>query len=443
MAKIKSFDIQDVGAPKFPDSYKVAEHMLLNFTDIGSNNNKFYSVELQEANGNFRIFTHYGRVGQQGAKEGRYFFKNEFKQEKGKTLEDCVKEAVQVEYKRILKEKQKKGYVPVDVSVSDVGSGRIQAKSNSLAGKTQCNLDVRVQRFVEQIYQEASKSLANTIRTPLGALSEAQIDKGFEKLEQIRKAIKYDDKKLLVQLSSQFYSLIPQKFYGRIDYDVVINNDEKADRQEELLQLMRDVYNVKGSLDSDIVAKYKAINTTIEALEKSDSEYGRLEYKVESTQSRHHPVKLFINDIFRVDLLSIKGRFNPKKLGTMELFHGSANKNILGILQRGLLIAPPCAEHTGAAFGRGIYFARHSTKSSQYCTRFHQNLNRNGFLFIGDVAVGRMKKVNYYTFDDRLESCYDSAMGVAGADLIHDEYIVYNPNQVEIKYVIDFTPRAR
>jgi len=32
----------------------------------------------------------------------------------------------------------------------------------------------------EQIYEEASKSLARTIKTPLGALSEEQIKKGYE-----------------------------------------------------------------------------------------------------------------------------------------------------------------------------------------------------------------------------------------------------------------------
>ena len=120
----------------------------------------------------------------------------------------------------------------------------------------------------------------------------------------------------------------------------------------------------------------------------------------------------------------MKGRFNPKKLKTMELFHGSANKNILGILERGLLIAPPCASHAGAAFGRGIYFARHSTKSAQYSTKFYDNIHDNGFLFLADVAIGRMQKVKNFTFNDRGPvSGYDSVMGVKGADLIHDEYI--------------------
>ena len=128
----------------------------------------------------------------------------------------------------------------------------------------------------------------------------------------------------------------------------------------------------------------------------------------------------------------------------MELFHGSANKNILGILERGLLIAPPCATFTGAAFGRGIYFARHSTKSAQYSTKFYSNLHNNGFLFLADVAVGKMQKTQHFTFSDNGPSKgYDSVMGVKGADLIHDEYIVYNINQVELMHVIDYTPKSK
>jgi poly [ADP-ribose] polymerase len=442
MANIKSYVIGDPDEPGFGENYKVVNHIVLNFTDINNNNNKFYSMELQESGGGCRIFTHYGRVGAPGTKEGRYFLKSEHKPRGDKSLEEYVKEEAEREFQSLLNSKKKKGYVPVEVAVANVGSGKAKPVLKNIS---MSSLDCRVEKFVGQIYEEASKTLASIIRTPIGALTESQINKGFEKLWQIRKAIKYFDNRLLTELSSQFYSLIPQKFSRRIDaYEAVIDTNEKADRQEEVLQLMRDVYNVREEFDSDIKAKYKAINTKIEPLESSDSEYKRIEDKVEVTHSRHHPIRLHIDNIFRIELNSAKGRFNPKKLSTMELFHGSPNKNILGILQRGLLIAPPDAQTNGAAFGRGIYFARHSTKSAQYSTRFCTNMHKNGFLLAADVAVGRMQKVSYFTFNDKgLSPSYDSVMGVAGFDLIHDEYVVYNVNQVELKYVIDFTPKSR
>ena len=444
MGSKKSFKIGS-GEPKFGDKLKVVDNIVLNFTNISGNNNKFYSIELQECDGNYRIFTHYGRVGFEGTKEGRYFLKEDYTQTNGKTIDEIIREESLEEFNKILESKKKKGYVPIDVFQADVGSGKVESKINNQFRKksTKTSLDSRVQGLVVQIYEEASKTLENTIRTPLGALSESQIDKGYEKLKQIRNAISYDDRKLLVELSSQFYSLIPQKLSYKLGSEIVIDETSKADRQEELLQLMRDVYSVKGSLDSDILAKYKAINAKISPLDKTDEEYLRIEEKIAKTHSSSHNVKLYVDNIFSTDLFSVKGRFNPRKLESMELFHGSANKNILGILQRGLLISPPSAQFNGAAFGRGIYFARHSTKSSQYSTKFHSNIRKNGFLFLADVAVGRMQKVSRYTFGKTLEPGYDSVHAVSGFDLIHDEYIVYNTSQVELKYIVDFTPKSR
>jgi len=441
MTKVKSHDIGSFDEPQFGENYRVLQHVLLNCNNISGNNNKFYSLELQESDGQLRIFTHYGRVGLEGVKEGRYFLKRDFSAEDGKSVLDCLKEAAETEFQRILNSKKKKGYVPVDVTLSLVGSGRVESKAAEIK-TSKSSLDARVQSLVLQIYEESSKTLESSIQTPLGALSESQINKGYDKLEEIKRERARGNITKLVRLSSDFYSLIPQRFSHRIESDAVIDSDEKICKQEELLQLMRDVYCVRGFLGSDIDVKYKGIKAVVEPLKKGDSEYQRLEDKVFSTHSPNHNVRLFVNNIFKINLLSVQSRFNPQKLETQELFHGSANKNILGILQRGLLIAPACASFNGAAFGRGIYFARHSTKSSQYSTKFHRNIHSNGFLFIADVALGKMQKVTSYTYSNSLRSGFDSVYAQTGNDLIHDEYIVYNPNQVELNYLIEFTPRS-
>ena len=153
-----------------PCKYNVLEQIVLNCTNIDGNNNKFYVMELHELDDKYRIFIHHGRVGDPGVKLGKDYPKTS-------------KEEAEKEYQKILKEKQKKGYVAVELESSE-------AKTKKTA-PTKCDLDLRVQKFVEQIYEEASRSLSNTIRTPLGALSESQIEKGRQKLEQIRKAIQY------------------------------------------------------------------------------------------------------------------------------------------------------------------------------------------------------------------------------------------------------------
>ena len=48
------------------------------------------------------------------------------------------------------------------------------------------------------------------------------------------------------------------------------------------------------------------------------------------------------------------------------LFHGTGRENLLSILSRGLLIAPPEAALCGHAFGKGVYFADQFLKSKNY-----------------------------------------------------------------------------
>ncbi|VDP07623.1 unnamed protein product, partial [Schistosoma curassoni] len=50
----------------------------------------------------------------------------------------------------------------------------------------------------------------------------------------------------------------------------------------------------------------------------------------------------------------------------MLLWHGSRLTNWVGILGRGLQIAPPEAPSSGYMFGKGVYFADCSSKSANY-----------------------------------------------------------------------------
>ena len=86
MAKVKAWKQGETGAPPFPDEFDVVQKAVLQVTDIKSNHNKYYGIELHSANGKaaadaakFRVFTHYGRTDDlesnpdSGQKECRYF----------------------------------------------------------------------------------------------------------------------------------------------------------------------------------------------------------------------------------------------------------------------------------------------------------------------------------------------------------------------------------
>jgi poly [ADP-ribose] polymerase len=97
-------------------------------------------------------------------------------------------------------------------------------------------------------------------------------------------------------------------------------------------------------------------------------------------------------------------------------------------------------------FGPGIYFADQSTKSSQYsCSRFGGTANsyNTSFMFLADVALGKMKEEQNSTYYFKPPVGYDSVKGVAGRSLLHDEYITYKEDQHQLRYIIEFTTNGR
>lgn len=79
MADVKAWKEGAPGEPTFPDSFEVSRKAVLQVTDIKTNRNKYYAVELHTAGKQFRVYTHYGRTDDldanpdAGARESRYF----------------------------------------------------------------------------------------------------------------------------------------------------------------------------------------------------------------------------------------------------------------------------------------------------------------------------------------------------------------------------------
>ena len=153
---------------------------------------------------------------------------------------------------------------------------------------------------------------------------------------------------------------------------------------------------------------------------------------------------------------------------------------MLSILAGGLRIAPPEAPVSGYAFGKGVYFADMASKSLGY-TR--NSGDTSAFLFLCEVAVGRcFEPVDCTPFTAQPKD-YDSVKAVGqqcpdpdgnvvlsnGATVPlgkvvdrstlkttnvgagksasrpavqHNEFIVYNVDQVRIRYLVQFKEEA-
>lgn len=150
----------------------------------------------------------------------------------------------------------------------------------------------------------------------------------------------------------------------------------------------------------------------------------------------------------------------------MLLWHGSKVTNFAGILSQGLRVAPLEVSSTGYMFGRGIYFS----DSVSYSSTFYYNLgkgssNDTGLLLLCEVAVGNMHELMEAESIEKLPNEKHSVKGLrktapnptksktinhgvivpCGPPVLtglrnnknpHNEYIVYDSAQVNIRYMI-------
>ena len=417
----------------FPDDYTVIESAVLSRTSLEANNNKFYVLEVHEAaEGRFRLFTNYGRVGAEGVKESR---------------PAPTREAALAAYARVLKEKTspRKGYVPIEIEKATVGSAALRTRTEqefaAKCGVKTSSLDAQIADFVEHIYDDSKSELVRRIETPLGSLSKGQIERGADTLREIRFALARDHRDKIVPLTSRYYSLVPHRLGRWTNLDeVAINTLEKADGEEELLQLMRDVYHVQNDLEAEVDRKYRALGATLALVDADDPVYAQMERRILDTQSQRHSFRLRVNRLFSVTLPEERQRFSAEgeAIGNLQgLFHGTKNCNMVGILSRGLLIAPKSAPTTGYMFGKGIYFADQSSKSAQYSLLWANNRRPSGYLFLADVALGRIKKEDSPQYREEAPVGYHSVQGCAGQSLVHNEFIVYKTSQSTLRYIAE------
>jgi Poly(ADP-ribose) polymerase catalytic domain len=222
------------------------------------------------------------------------------------------------------------------------------------------------------------------------------------------------------------------------------------------------VKDAKAPVVNVIDENYGKLNCEIKTLEEKSDEYKLVEEFLENSKSGH---KLKLLDVFKLKRDGEDKIFNPNKLANKKLlWHGSRFSNFVGILSQGLRIAPPEAPKSGYLFGKGVYFADMAGKSANYCC---SHLSGNvGLFLLCEVALGNTR--NLYDTDcdaDNLPKGFHSTYGVgtsipnpthskklekdievpSGKQTInsdkkahrgYNEFIVYNTNQIRMKYLV-------
>ncbi|XP_037107967.1 protein mono-ADP-ribosyltransferase PARP3 [Syngnathus acus] len=420
---------------------------MLNQTNIGHNNNKFYVIQIIKAANKYHVWNRWGRVGERGQSKLQMFsdiegaikdFEKKFK-DKTKNNWNDRENFVCHSGKYTLIEVD--GDQDAEVKVDSVDGNTVKVTKNVLP----CTLDEATQALIKLIFsndmfKEAMECMNLDIKKmPLGKLSKLQIAKGFEVLEEIEAALTQKSKRpQLEELSSKFFTAIPHNF-GR-NRPPIIDNNDIVDKKKEMLMVLADIELaqtlksetekaqeemievVPDPLDQD----YESLKSKLSLMEKSTETFKIIETYLKQTQGYHKPK---IVNVWEVDRQSEGERFqeNDALENRRLLWHGTNIAVVAAILKSGLRIMP----HSGGRVGRGIYFASENSKSASYV----RTSKKTGVMFLSEVALGREHTI---TQDDsslkKAPNGYDSvvARGNVEPDPSKDTFITLEGKKVSV-----------
>ncbi|KAJ8749589.1 hypothetical protein K2173_026238 [Erythroxylum novogranatense] len=474
-----------------PDQIKTEYHVLqlgddiydamLNQTNVGDNNNKFYVIQLLESDdgGRYMVYNRWGRVGVKGQDKlfGPY------------TRDTAICEFEQKFYaktKNYWSDRKEfkcypKCYAWLEMDYSEKETA-VEEKSNSNLAiqPRETKLEPRVARFISLICnvsmmkQQMMEIGYNANKLPLGKLSKSTISKGYEALKKISEVIGTANRVKLEQLSGEFYTVIPHDFGFKKMREFVIDTPQKLKSKLEMVEALGEIEvatrllaDEPGLQDDPLYSHYSRLHCELSPVELDSEEFCLIARYLQNTHAKtHSQYTVDIVQVFKVSKEGENERFRKfsDTRNRMLLWHGSRLTNWTGILSQGLRIAPPEAPVTGYMFGKGVYFADMFSKSANYC--YASNAAPAGVLLLCEVALGAMAELLHAKYDaDRLPDGKQSTKGVGETgpalseartledgvlvplgkqkkqlglkgSLLYNEYIVYDVDQIRMRYVV-------
>ncbi|XP_057426984.1 poly [ADP-ribose] polymerase 2 [Lotus japonicus] len=457
---------------------------MLNQTNVGDNNNKFYVIQALEADngGNFLVYNRWGRVGVKGQDKlhGPYTSRESAIQEFEQKFLAKTNNAWS-DRKNFVCHPKSYAWLEMDYSGKEPESTVTETPSHSLQKQPlESKLEPRVAKFISLICnvsmmnQQMMEIGYNANKLPLGKLSKSTILKGYGVLKRLADVIDKSDRKVLEQLSGEFYTVIPHDFGFKKMREFVIDTPLKLKRKLEMVEALAEIEVATKLLKDDaemqgdpLYAHYQRLHCELVPVEFGCEEFSTIEKYMKNTHAETH--SNYTVDIVQIFRTSRKGeaerfrKFSNTK-NRMLLWHGSRLTNWTGILSQGLRIAPPEAPVTGYMFGKGVYFADMFSKSANYC--YATRTAADGVLLLCEVALGEMAELLSAKYDaDMLPKGKLSTKGVGGTApdfsesqelegglivplgkpktnsglmgaLLYNEYIVYNVEQVKMRYIV-------
>ncbi|CAN7940235.1 unnamed protein product [Ixodes hexagonus] len=459
---------------------------MLSQTSLQANQNKFFALQLlkDKLYDTYYVWFHWGRVGE----KGRWSLTP--------CDDDIVKAKTLFEQKQVFLQKtrnewgNRRQFVKVPGKYNMLKMDYESSAENEIDkfesvvkefNKTQNESKLHpsvaaLMRFISDV-KAMEKNVVemqfDIRKMPLGKLRKEQIQAGYKALRKIEDCLNSAQSgDSLTNACNEFYSCIPHAF-GRRRPDV-INTHEKIQEKMKLLEALEDIEVAVRLLQNELRVKnvhpldrlYTSLRCELTELNKDDSDYKLVSRYVSSTHGETHAqYRLKLQHVFRVDKSEHAARFvrlEPRML----LWHGSRASNWTGILCEGLRVAPPHIPSSGYMFGKGVYFADCVSKSANYC--WPSASAQEGVLLLCEVSLGIMKKLVIADPNaaQQMRLGYSSVMGQGQnvpdekgnvitqdgvvvpcgklvkcapsipATLLYNEYIVYNPSQIKMRYLV-------
>ncbi|KAH8928429.1 PARP-domain-containing protein [Atractiella rhizophila] len=430
-----------LGVQVYVDGKGEVYDAMLNQTNAGSNNNKFYILQLLHPKGdtsNVILFTKWGRVGENGATQMKgpwdadQAVKEFCKQFKSKAAADFSKRRTMIpkagKYTWLEREYEDEGAAPKTVSPKKKNGNLVVEEDLVIPDST---LPAEVQDLVRFIFDKSHMNATlqalnyDANKLPLGKLGESTITAGFQALKDLAEVIETPNgerskglggfKNATEQLTNRFYTVIPHAF-GR-KRPPIIDSLPMVKNEIDLLDSLSDMEiatkitlsstpkDEDGKPINPLDVQFASLGLEeLSLVDPKSDEFKAVDKYSHNTneglgyQTVNEGMK--VHRVFRVERKGELARFesggwNDFEGERMLLWHGSRTTNFVGILSTGLRIAPPEAPVTGYEFGKGVYFGDMFGISANY-THFYLS-NNMGILLLCEVVAKPFHEA--YEFD--------------------------------------------
>lgn len=427
---------------------------MLVFVSASGNNNKFYHVSLFSDG---HIVKRWGRVGTAGTSS------TEYSGSQG--------------YDRIIKQKIGKGY---KISpIKETGQVKTSSSENHLQEVTKTFLakepgDKIVSQLIDtllsvnrhQIIEQSGGLIdvedTGVVKTALGIVELPTIIEARKILSQM----KSDPSGQPTGLLEEFLTLIPQKVGAQRGWQDSFYTNQSYTRQfafldqlEAAIEWHQKTQNITDVKKDDFVLADHAdlFRMRLTHLNNDGPIFDRIDGKFAGSRNKKHSSsRMKLVNVFEVeDTLGIVSYEAAAKLygNVKELWHGTQSANVLSILTKGYFVPPVKSSSIqihGRAFGDGVYLSDQSTKSLNYATGFWGGPTRNSncFMFLNDVVMGNefrpkhwdSTSANHARTGQNWKGKKYQSINVRGGTcgVINNEMIVWDTNQINIRYLCEF-----